>query len=502
MQRFARVAFSTSDGLDAFGAIQCVIDEWINSKGAIVAPDRLVAHDGRELQLHRDTVISALGEVRHTAIVESTRGGRFRTTLTSAVHERHVAFMCDVEGGQEPGVIAPTVFDVHVPRVVGDVLRQKYTWSVGHTPVRATPYAAVGGNAGAELARHLQASTRNVPVVVISSWEGSLLEPRIHDGTAKDLVGLAQVWTVDEDAAWALTEVLGKELSCYQGAIRLYWPGGLSPADPYRHPLWTSMRLLEGRSPGDAARLVRSHLRSRVYPASSLALEPDAIIGRIESEHRKELLRSAKSANAEQLADLFDELATKNEELESKLAEAQEEIQVLRIDKVNLEALLDVARGASPSALTPATFAPPDSVASAVDQARLRWSDDLIFGNDVEDGTASVDADSGPPDKILRHLEALAGLAAGLRKGRLGKTIAAWLSERGVPTSQEYPQTMKNHAERERRTWHDGNVRRPFELHTKPSDGVTPGRCVRIYFDWAEAEGKIVVAWVGRKPGV
>jgi len=63
--------------------------------------------------------------------------------------------------------------------------------------------------------------------------------------------------------------------------------------------------------------------------------------------------------------------------------------------------------------------------------------------------------------------------------------------------------TIRNNKDQmKRRSWHDGLISREFELHMKPSDATSPNRCVRIYFDWDQGRQKVVIGWIGRKPGL
>lgn len=56
---------------------------------------------------------------------------------------------------------------------------------------------------------------------------------------SKKVGGAAHIVILSEDASWELTKLLGKRMSTFNGAIRLYQQG-LSDAteDPFRHPLW------------------------------------------------------------------------------------------------------------------------------------------------------------------------------------------------------------------------------------------------------------------------
>lgn len=60
---------------------------------------------------------------------------------------------------------------------------------------------------------------------------------------ARDLSVLATVVWLSEEAGWGLTDELGGRLSCFNGAVRLYWPvlkGGAEPRVPRR--VWTPDR--------------------------------------------------------------------------------------------------------------------------------------------------------------------------------------------------------------------------------------------------------------------
>ena len=75
-----------------------------------------------------------------------------------------------------------------------------------------------------------------------------------------------------------------------------------------------------------------------------------------------------------------------------------------------------------------------------------------------------------------------------------------WLEAHNISASGESESTRTNGRELQRRAWHDGQRRRVFLQHTKPSDGARPDRCVRIYFDWDPERSVVVIGWVGRHP--
>lgn len=77
------------------------------------------------------------------------------------------------------------------------------------------------------------------------------------------VAGAAHVFHITSDGAWALTREVGKRLSTFNGAVRLYEAGVTEDGtDPFHHPLW----LYKGApDPGLTKRLA-----SRVLPAAFL----------------------------------------------------------------------------------------------------------------------------------------------------------------------------------------------------------------------------------------
>jgi hypothetical protein len=135
-----------------------------------------------------------------------------------------------------------------------------------------------------------------------------------------------------------------------------------------------------------------------------------------------------------------------------------------------------------------------------VEQATKYHSTDLLFGGDVGHGVVDVSPDAGPPEKILEHLKTLAEMARIRRDGSLGKNVSDWLAERGISASAESELIENNKTERQKRTWDDGIGKRFFSSHLKPNESTGPDKCVRIYYEFDEPTGKVIVGWIGRHP--
>jgi hypothetical protein len=398
-------------------------------------------------------------------------------------------------------VVAPVSFEAHCPRFLRDIIDiAGISWFVRDTQVSIRPCRFVGRQSGADLSALITSENRSLPLVVVSDFEGLVLHPGVAEGMARDLAGLGIVATVNETASWAVTGVLGAEWSCFNGAIRIYWPFAAVGRDPLRHPVWTSRRLLNGLTTEEAAQRIRNQFRRKILGLSALTIRRHPIFEEIERGHRLHAAE-ARRREATNQAELLELYENQNVELDSECRSLKDKVASLEIDLANARAMRAWSTASADEEILPDADVPPSSVLEAVKRARSQYSHLVVFGNDVTDGARNLADNAGPPDKVLAYLAVLAELAEALRKGGLGKTIVQWLKDRGLHVSGESESIKNSRAEMRQRTWHDGRERREFELHLKPTDGTSPDRCVRIYFDWDEEQKKVVVGWLGRKPG-
>ena len=111
-------------------------------------------------------------------------------------------------------------------------------------PILSRPWP-ISENTVDSLVEAISSVERKLPIVAISQarnpWIGV-------DGYAIDswrcasaLAGVAHVATIPWEVTFPLSERMGSEWSCYNGAVRIYWPGGIEfyLDDPYQHPLYT-----------------------------------------------------------------------------------------------------------------------------------------------------------------------------------------------------------------------------------------------------------------------
>jgi cell division protein FtsB len=480
-------------------AVLDAMEEWLRRKGAPLEGGSF-ALKGGQAELTRSMTRSSIGEVIDFALVEPGENGRFRTDLSFAFGTGRIAIHAALSAGSES--MAPTFFDARCPYVLRSILQLPYGWTYRGFPVGGAHGVLRGKEGAEELMGLVWSPERKVPLVVISEeYNGAMLHPGLPGQMADELASLAMVVHIDAKASWQVTMAKGKEWSCYNGAIRLFWPGEVD--EPMQHPLWSAFRLMEDASSVEhAATRIRNQLRRMIFSQSALAVWEPRLIADVRQAAReeriKEQLQQARSAKdfeelAEQYAQEASVLREENKRLEREIRDLNGQLEQLNI------ALRHKQLG--DDAIAPDEQRKPESVKQAVEIARRRFAGELLFGADVRQGIDGLAADAGPPEKILDYLEVLAEMTRSKRSEGLGKSMWLWLQDFGVNGSDEEQQTRTNRAMRTKRTWDNGSGERVyFDAHLKPSDGTSPDRCVRIYFKYDEAHGKTLIGWVGRHP--
>ena len=507
-----------------FLEIAGLVERWIGEKERETGADaggRSPEGKARRIVVRRSS--RGTGGLRsgRFSVEESCGSGTLLTGIDIALRGGTIAILCDLAFGRREGRLAPEESRVVIrrPRVIRDILAFPLAWRYERTPLQEKAARAFGAPGGDRFVSALLDPDRALPIVAVTDVDGMLMDRDLPDRFQTDLACLANVVYLDRAASWRLRERLGREWSCYNGALRIYWPGLDRTADPYSHPLWTLSRILEGAcSPLQASRRIRDQVRRKLQALSTVAIRPHpALAENVESFRRARIeegerivretrdyqaLAEAYAAENVQLKAELERSESSCRALEARLAEREREVEArdreiaaLRRNVVDLT----VYRAAIPAReAAPVTEAPPQTVAEAVEIARRRFAGKVRFGADVDRGVAELHPTEAQPEKILDYLEALALLSDARRAGDLGRTAVEWLAERGFRTSQESDSVKRNRREQQKRQFDACGAPRLFDLHMKPKDGTSPDRCVRIYFDWDEASREVVVGWVGR----
>ena len=284
----------------------------------------------------------------------------------------------------------------------------------------------------------LTGSERRLPVLAISHDADG--EPFLDRARAADrLLGLAHVVEIDLQASYAVTDAIGKTLSCYSGAVRVYWPGFAIGDDPYFHRAYVG---------GSLAYLGREGMGAELFDTlgrlSALSIsEPDLRRKlRREQRSREAAVRSAEAAAMrsrlseiealtdggvdhqtwESLAADYARSQARIDKLEEDLFDAELEIETLREERDRAEAQarsLNHALTFSP-ALAGVEASPeepaPTGVLEAVQQAVGRCKHLVLL---PEAFTSAKESQYADPERVLANLLLMEQIADDWNSGEL-----------------------------------------------------------------------------------
>jgi hypothetical protein len=240
----------------------------------------------------------------------------------------------------------------------------------------------------------------------------------------------------------------------------------------------------------------RGELIDRLFEASTFVAD-DPAFARFEAARvhsHSAISRAAAEGDFKAIAESY---ASENDVLRASLELQLREIETL---KQNVESLsIAVRSGQSVSPEQEVQESPPESVYEAVHMARKKLSQSVAFSEGVDDQLKTLNTSAGPPDKILRYLLTLGTLARTLDEGHtLGRSIPSWLKEQGVDCSIESETIKKSREAKRQRTFKINGEDIHCEYHLKPSDGVHPDLCARIYFTASDQPPRICIGYIGR----
>ena len=327
------------DNADAEHRVNAVISEiaeWLRTKGSadpssISGTFQSLTADGNG-RYARDQLQCDQGFLEETRLEEFSRAGQtFTTRVAVARWSNKVYVYVTLTVANTVSVIAPIQTDPRCPSIVRTLLGLFSDWMLNGTVISsARPWLLFGAAGGRQLADEIRDSTRTLPLVVVSHIEGETLWPKLADDLAYDLVGLTRVITIDDDASWTLSDRLGKLNSCYQGAIRLYWPPQ-KRSDGVNHfnsTVWTASALLSNDHDGRGLIRFKSELRRTVMSTAALTITPPAAIRAIQdaiANKRLAELESKSTSNSEelQIARLY---IHENQTLKAQIEQMQSEL--------------------------------------------------------------------------------------------------------------------------------------------------------------------------------
>jgi hypothetical protein len=379
------------------------------------------------------------------------------------------------------------------------MLREMTVIDGGHriTPTPRTVLAA-DADAAAEL---LTSSGRRLPAVVVTTFP-STNRPLVDvEELSRELAGLAHVLHFRTHlAAQRLTEILGRELSVWHGAVRIYWPG-FRPGEPGgRHRYWLPQALTS-----DPIGLVHQLTRWVGGRAAAAVPEhPNHARLRLEQLQNLESLRDQlPDWAAEYVKDLeTQQLHTESESkrLQIELADSQ-----ARVEEIQAE-LRDV-RAAFLQLNLPRTL--PDlpanteeidwdqaSVLEAYDLAKSQAGTHVVYLSGADESIQRF-TEYRDPHGLYEALQCVSRAADAWNDDTLGNGFADYFRHAGYEFSARNPaaRTRKNRGHYQ--VEHQG---RSIVLgpHLKVDQSAAPDQCLRIYWYQSPDDRTLVIGHVGR----
>lgn len=292
-----------ADEPDLFHAVEVVCRNWIHHVAGRYAPpvpiseerDYLVDRDGIRLESwyfeNGQTEAMLRLALEHP---DSDRSYLQWKVDVAVVHqEKHVSIRIRIDIASTDDTITVPQFSFSPPKLVS-LLLEKFTLSYSGYTVTDKAIRIKAAEID-KLDEFIFLESRDFPIVLLSpQYSGELtIDPA---PLVKKLTGVAYVCVLDSPAtAKDFRDKVGYEWSCYNGAIRMYWPKARKDGNSRRHRFWTSYELRATDTDALANKLLLDITEAAAFGSSS---ERD--IARIEASRR----RMAESRSNERVAQL------------------------------------------------------------------------------------------------------------------------------------------------------------------------------------------------------
>lgn len=352
----------------------------------------------------------------------------------------------------------------------------------------------------------LENPDRRLPVIAIA--EGRTRPVFANpDTVARRLAGAAHVFGVRDGWTWEIGRAIGRQLSVFDGAARLYAPGfSRDEADPFEHPLWLTRPGTKVRPQGDAlvARVLSmGTARAADYPrfeAVREAVAARALAARSGSTEDAELLALYKEENArleEQIDELRREHAQWLLDAEEERSRASRAAQELKADAVRYRAQNEGLRAALAAGGSEATREP------LLDMSAFGVWVDRNIGSGVWIAPKAVrevekNGQFQDPALIGEALYALEELYVPMRREPAPARRQAYLARLNELGLEDAPcftrkNDIRNFPEyavtyRSEQRWCD--------QHLKYGGGTDPKLMFRIYYHWHEEEQMVLIGYL------
>lgn len=282
----------------------------------------IISMDSSELYELRLEEPTGKGQLFHTFIVmvKTPSVLKFYTTL----------YVVNTES-----IVSPIYVNPKCPKIVRIILSLFDDWSIAETAVPPPTSRLIGTDEEAEaLAAEISSTSRVLPIVAVSHYDGETIWQNLSKELAFDLTGLTYVVEITDNASWKLTEILGKQRSVYNGAIRLYWPPRKVDQDSIQiqGKVWTATKLLATDTDGNGFKRFRSQLRQKIMQVAALTIVQPEEISEIRQKYALSKLKKLeeKASDNGEILELAKLYLQDNETLKQRIEDYRQTISQLQ----------------------------------------------------------------------------------------------------------------------------------------------------------------------------
>jgi len=514
------------DGPDPFKVVRDEVLEWVRWKAGKALPTQ--AWDGLTFELDevgaQRVAAAHLEQPKYWAarVDDACKEVAQRTWITeiglAAEPNGRLMFGCRLvvsARGDNPR------FQPSIPAFVRKVVNGGRAY-LDERPISNTPWIVRTDDDVDQFYGLLTSKTRRADACVISLGEndddpaGAIVSAAsIHRLT----LGAAHVAVITGRGAYMLTNLVGKEFSVFNRAVRTYRPGfDVDADDPRRHPLALPHRIAQWQENGvEGAVAFESFLvRSAIMQTVSVSdleklLPPFSEVRRVSASvsldraresgaTKDELLRLYEEDNSKLRAALDEEKALhggllseadqERDEAQRRADEARGEVYRLNQRIRTLESQLKAKVGAT------AEIPLPDGL----DDLR-EWADNHLAGSVVLANRAlrgAKESDYVEPALVYRALLLLRDYYVPMRREggeELAKAYDDALAAHGLEEAGSITTTRRGEQGEEYLVPHNGR-KRELDRHFRKGNSRESRHCFRLYFFWDDEVDQVVVGWL------
>jgi len=397
--------------------------------------------------------------------------------------------------GRVQDVLTPLPTQPSRPRIIKNLVDEFGAYEASYQ-ITSEP-VVLGDKDVKTFVEFLKSKERSLPVVAVSV-ESFTDKPLVDPNKVSDkLVGLAHVYTyTNRFQSFKLSDSVGKWLSCYEGAVRIYWPGFSTTDSPNKHKVVKPWEVKDfGKSLPDRLLAVLSRMAAGRVPPDEVTWEG---IERKINFHKLKNLK--KDGDTEKVLQAYE---TEIEGLKKGNRELQEQIEEERKNSENYKHQAESFKEAYLSLRSTGKvedegkLLPPTSVEDVVNKIEEEFSDRVEFklikksfvkGNPFEDVEGLYSA-----FRFLAttYFEARTGVQNCLDLKKACKDSSGF-----TYTHNQEKTTMGRFSNFYKLNYGGKNVL--LEEHLGKSTTRDPRETIRVGFFFDKDEEKIVVGYIGK----